>query len=248
MNNFSLQNKHILIVGASSGIGLEAAKQCSYFGARLTLTTRNVIDLEKKVRGLKLKNIEIIELDVNNNELIKILSEKIEGIDGLVYTPGIVKLYPAQFLNNENINALRVPIFDGAVYVISNLIRQKKIRNKSSLIFISSISSSFPYKGGAIYTSSKAALETYSKSLAIELASKGIRSNCIKAGLVNTKILHETKQNVDKEIYDLHTKKYPLGVGEPIDVANSIVFLLSDASKWITGTEIILDGGLTAGT
>lgn len=248
MNNFSLQNKHILIVGASSGIGLEAAKQCSYFGAKLTLTTRNVSELETQIDALKLKNVEITELDVSNNEHIKIFSEKIDGIDGLVYAPGIVKLYPAQFINKDNIDSVRVPIFDGAVYVISNLIRQKKIRNKSSIIFISSISSSFPYKGGALYTSSKAALETYSKTLAIELASKAIRSNCIKAGLVNTKILEETKENVDKETYDFHTNKYPLGVGEPIDVADSIVFLLSDASKWITGTEIILDGGLTAGT
>lgn len=247
MSDFSLNNKHILIIGASSGIGFEVAKLCSKLGAKLTLTSRNVEQLKTTINSQGINDSDFVELDVANNEQLVELVNKIEGVDGLVYTPGLVKLYPVQFLNESNMDAVRVPIFDGAVFLMANLIRKKKIRAKASIVFISSISSGFPYKGGAIYTSSKAALETYSKTLALELSPKGIRSNCIKAGLVKTKILEETIENVDEDILKNHANKYPLGIGEPIDVANAIVFLLSDASKWITGTEIILDGGLTAG-
>lgn len=245
MNNFLLEGKHILIIGASSGIGLELAKLCFEKKAKLTLTSRDVKKLKTDL-GLS-ENVKYLELDVTNEYEIKSVSDKIEKVDGVVYLPGIVSLYPVQFINKKHVDLVRMPIFDGAVYLVSSLLRSKRINNGSSMVFVSSISSSYPYKGGAIYTSSKAALETYSKTLSIELASKKIRSNCIKAGLVETKILEDTRENVEKEIYDYHIEKYPLGVGEPLDVANAIFFLLSNASKWITGTEITLDGGLTAG-
>ena len=114
-------------------------------------------------------------------------------------------------------------------------------------MFISSISSSFPYKGGAVYTAFKAALETYSKVVALEYAHKNIRSNCIKAALVNTRVLEETVNSLPEELLENHKKKYLLGFGEPEDVANAALFLLSEASRWVTGTNLILDGGLTAG-
>ncbi len=247
MTNFSIENKRILIVGASSGIGVELTKECHKNGAQLILTSRNC-DVLKTQLPKNIQNEAIfIDLDITDNKQISELCKKIENIDGFVYTPGLVKLFPVQFIDENHLNSVRVPIFDGAVFLMTALLRNKKINNNASLVFISSISSSFPYKGGAVYTSSKAALEAYSKTLALELSSKKIRSNCIKAALVETKILEETRENLDKEIYDHHIKKYPLGLGKPIDVANAILFLLSDASIWITGTEIILDGGLTAG-
>jgi len=246
MSNFSLKNKHILIVGASSGIGMEITKQCAFLGAKLTITTRDIEGLKLKLKNIN-NEVDYITYDVFEDGDLNQIIKNIEPIDGFVYTPGVVNLFPAQFINKKHIDEVRIPIFDGAVLLISSLLRLKKINNNASLTFISSISSTFPYKGGAIYTSSKAALETYSKTLALELAPKKIRVNCIKAGLVETKILEDTKNNMDENIYEKHTEKYPLGLGKPEDIANAIIFLLSDASKWITGTEIILDGGLTAG-
>ena len=247
MTNFSIENKRILIIGASSGIGMELTKECHKNGAKLILTSRNCNALKTQLPKSIQNEALFIDLDVTNNNQISDLCKTIENIDGFVYTPGLVKLFPVQFIDENHLNSVRTPNFDGAVLLMSNLLRNKKINHNASLVFISSISSSFPYKGGAIYTSSKAALEAYSKTLALELSSKKIRSNCIKAGLVETKILEETRENLDDEIYNYHIKKYPLGLGKPIDVANTVLFLLSDASKWITGTEIILDGGLTAG-
>ncbi len=247
MTNFSIENKRILIIGASSGIGMELTKECHKNGAKLILTSRNCDVLKTQLPKNIQHEASFINLDVTNSNQINDLCKTIENIDGFVYTPGFVKLFPVQFIDENHLKSVRTPNFDGAVLLMTGLLRNKKINNNASLVFISSISSSFPYKGGAIYTSSKAALEAYSKTLALELSSKKIRSNCIKAGLVETKILEETRENLDDEIYNYHIKKYPLGLGKPIDIANTVLFLLSDASRWITGTEIILDGGLTAG-
>lgn len=237
----NLDGKHILIVGASSGIGMEMVEMFSKQGAKLTLTTRNKEKLEE------LKQHAIVEVDVNNVEDMRAVIAGIDSVDGIVYNPGVVKLFPVKFINEKHLSEVRTPIFDGAVHLMSALLKKKKINNGASIVFISSISSKFPYKGGAIYTSSKAALETYSKTLALELADRKIRSNCIKAGLVATKILKDTQDDMPDELYENHIKRYPLGIGHPEDVASASAFLLSDFSKWITGTEIVLDGGLTAG-
>jgi len=238
----NFNGKHILVIGATSGIGKSIVGMLMGYGAKLTLTTRDLSKIPKEWNGL-----EIIQLDVNDEKSMHELVGSILAVDGVVYTPGIVKLFPTSYINQKQLDLVRKPLFDGAVLLLSKLLKAKRIANGASIVFVSSISSGFPYKGGAIYTSSKAALEAYSKVLALELAVKRIRSNCVKAGLVLTKILEETKDNLPEDVYKKHTDKYPLGIGSAEDVANAILFLLSEKSKWITGTEIILDGGLTAG-
>ncbi len=156
-------------------------------------------------------------------------------------------MYPVKYLNKKSLAEVQDINFNAPLFLMTNLFKKKKIKRKSSIVFVSSISSNFPYKGGAAYTSFKAALETYSKVLALEFADKEIRSNCIKAGLVDTPVLEETIKNMPKEVFEKHKSSYPLGFGTTNDVANAVVFLLSDASKWITGTNIVMDGGLTAG-
>lgn len=234
-----LKNKHILIVGASSGIGRSMIDLFVKEGAKLTLTTTNL----EKVYGGGNWN----ELDVTDEKAVIQFAGELENLDGVVYLPGIVKLFPVSFLNSKELNKVREVVFDGAVYTMNAVLRGKKLNKGASLVFISSISSSFPYKGGAAYTSSKAALETYSKTIALELSDKKVRSNSIKAGLVQTAILEQTKNDMPEDLYNDHKSSYPLGFGEPKDIANAALFLLSDESKWITGTEIIVDGGLTTG-
>lgn len=234
-----LKGKHILIVGATSGIGKSMVSLFQSEGAILTLTTTE----GKKVWG----DYNWIEVDITNQTDVNKLVKSIENVDGVVYLPGVVKLFPVAFLSINELNKIREVVFDGAVKVINGLLRGKKINNDGSLVFMSSISSSFPYKGGAAYTSSKAALEIYSRTIALELSNKKIRSNSIKAGLVETPILDQTRKDIPEDIFNEHKAKYPLGFGSPKDVAYVALFLLSEESKWITGTEIILDGGLTAG-
>ena len=133
--------------------------------------------------------------------------------------------------------------FNVPVTLTGKIIRKKKLLDGSSVVFMSSIASKNPYFGGALYSSSKAALEAYSKTLALEMAAKGIRSNCLMAGLVDTPmIVNPSESNMQEEALDRYIKRYPLGIGKPADVAGAILYFLSDASKWITGTSLILGG------
>lgn len=248
--DFTLAGKTILITGASNGIGQATAVLAAQFGAKLILTGRNEERLAKVMQSLEGQDLgHTMHLgDLTNEEDLEGLIDKIDvsdGLDGVVHSAGIVKPLPIQFLKRKKIEEVAGINFYVPVEINRLLFKQKKINNEASIVFISSISSHHPFKGGAVYTSFKAALETYSKSIALEMAHKNIRSNCIKAGMVETNIMDVTADAASKESLEAHKKQYPLGFGKSVDVANAVVFLLSNASRWITGTNIVLDGGLT---
>ena len=244
MEQFGLQNKTILISGASSGIGRACALECAKSGANLILSGRNESKLDEVSKDC---GGSIVAEDLSSSQGVANLVDCIQNVDGIVHAAGIVKPFPVSFVGEKHIREIQNINFNAPVELTSTLLRKKKINNGASIVFISSISSSFPYKGGAVYTAFKAALETYSKVVALEYAHKNIRSNCIKAALVNTRVLEETVNSLPEELLENHKKKYLLGFGEPEDVANAALFLLSEASRWVTGTNLILDGGLTAG-
>jgi NAD(P)-dependent dehydrogenase (short-subunit alcohol dehydrogenase family) len=123
------------------------------------------------------------------------------------------------------------------------LIKKKKVNKGASFVFISSISAKHPYIGGSMYTGSKSALETFSKVLALELKSKLVRSNCIAPAMVKTEMYEKGIEKGSKEFMEEHIAKYPFGAGEPEDLAQAICFLLSDASRWINGITLTMDGG-----
>ena len=127
--------------------------------------------------------------------------------------------------------------------LIQKLIRLKKMNRGSSVVFISSIGSNKALFGNSIYSTSKGAVNSFSKVLALELAPRKIRSNCIEPGMIPTKLSFEG--TFSKEQLLEHEKHYPLGFGEPIDVAYGCIYLLSDASKWVTGSVLTIDGGVT---
>jgi NAD(P)-dependent dehydrogenase (short-subunit alcohol dehydrogenase family) len=134
--------------------------------------------------------------------------------------------------------------FSSAVLLCSNLLSQKKINSNASVVFVSSVSVNHPYTGGSLYISSKASLEAFNKAFALEVAAKKIRSNIVAPALVKTNIWNQIAEVFTPEEIEKIENQYPLGLGEPEDIANSIIFLLSDASKWITGTTFTMDGGL----
>ena len=134
--------------------------------------------------------------------------------------------------------------FSSAVLLSSNLLSQKKINSNASVVFVSSVSVNHPYTGGALYISSKGALEAFNKAFALEGSSKKIRSNIVAPALVKTNIWDQITESFTEEDIQKIENQYPLGLGEADDVAKTIAFLLSDMSKWITGTTITMDGGL----
>jgi NAD(P)-dependent dehydrogenase (short-subunit alcohol dehydrogenase family) len=250
MNEFSLAGKTILVTGASSGIGKATALLISRYGASVYITGRTRERLDETFQQLSQESDAsrvtrhaqfLADLTVEN-EMDRIIND-LPGLDGIVHCAGIVSPLPVKFITPADIDKMFTINYNVPVNLTGKILRKKKLRDHSSILFMSTIATRNPYFGGALYSGSKAALEAYSKTLALEMAGKGIRSNCIMAGLVDTPMsVNPSEKNMQEEALDRYIKRYPLGIGKPTDVANTVLFFLSDASKWITGTSLILGG------
>lgn len=245
----SLEDKNILITGASSGIGKATAILFSELGANVIITARSEGKLDETYKALKPSIHHLnINADLTQVNDIKSLVKLLPFIDGIVHCCGKVMPVPVKFIKESQLQDVFSVNYFSAVNLISELLMQKKINNNSSIAFISSVSTLHAYFGGAPYISSKAALEGYAKTLALELAPKKIRVNVLQPALVRTAIFDSTiNAAIDKEKMNELVNSYPLGIGEPIDVANALAFFMSDSSKWITGSSLKMDGGLTLG-
>ncbi|MBE7443355.1 MAG: SDR family oxidoreductase [Flavobacteriales bacterium] len=247
MTPFHLNNKTILVTGASSGIGRQAAIGISAMGANVVITGRDKNRLNDTFLNLKGNNNIQLTSDFTIEEELISLVKKIPQLDGVFNCAGIVKPFPIKFISAQVLSEVFDVNFNAQVLLMSHLFRSKKINKNASIVFSSSIAATHPYKGGALYSSSKAALETYSKVIALEFSNVGIRSNCIASAMVKTPMYDTAEHQGTKERMDEHIKKYPLGVGLPSDVTNAVIYLLSDASRWMTGQTITLDGGFLLG-
>ncbi len=243
MNDFNLTEKTILITGASSGIGKQAAITISNHGGNVIITGRNEKRLQQTLNNLNSGDHKLFTADLKNSGDIDALLEKMPELNGVVHSAGITALLPAKFIRQQDIDEMFDINYNVPVLLTSQLLKKKKILSNSSIVFLSSLATKYPYFGGSLYSSTKSAIESYSKVLALELASRKIRSNCLLPSFVQTPMVEEAEKTISKEVLDKFEKMMPLGFGEPDDVANAIVFFLSDASKWITGTNLVLGGG-----
>lgn len=246
MDFLDISSKRILVTGASGGIGRATSVLLSSFGADLILTGRNEDQL-RTTQSLCKGNSEVIVCDLSNEDSRNQLVASLESLDGLVYGAGILHPLPIQFIQEKYIDEVHDVNFKAAALLTAQLLKKKKINKGSSFVYISSISAQFPYMGGSLYVSSKAALEAFVKTLALEQSTK-LRANLVSPALVRTEMFENTERETGKEEMDKIISNYPLGIGDPEDVANAIAFLLSSRSKWITGENIILDGGLSIGS
>lgn len=247
MNFLQLDNKVILVTGASSGIGAQTAVLLAQYGAKLLIVGRNEHRLKSTFDLLQGDGHTRHVVDLTNENSLPELVANCPNLDGVVHCAGIIKPFPIKFITQKQISEIFKINFDAVVQLTSSLLKKKKINDSASLVFMSSVSSRFAHKGGALYSASKAAIDAFSRSIAIECAPKRIRSNVISAAMVKTPIFDQAEAAVTIEMMNQHEKNYPLGFGEPVDVSNAILFLQSEASRWITGTTITMDGGLTAG-
>jgi NAD(P)-dependent dehydrogenase (short-subunit alcohol dehydrogenase family) len=243
MSPFDLNGKTVLITGASSGLGKQTAITASKYGARVVITGRNAQRLEETFKLLQGDGHLQILADLTVQADIDRLVSQLPLLNGLVHSTGISDMTPARFVTAETIAKTFRISYDAVVLLTAGILSKKKlIKNASSILFISSISTTYPFVGGSMYVSAKSAIEGYARVLARELAPK-TRVNCIAPALVRTPMMVETAENYSQEVIDQIEQQQLLGLGEPEDVANSIVFFLSDASKWITGGHLILGGG-----
>jgi NAD(P)-dependent dehydrogenase (short-subunit alcohol dehydrogenase family) len=246
-NNFSLNGKTILVTGATSGIGFEVCKQIATAGGHFIGIGRNIEKLQNYIDDNKLKQSKAVKFDLVDLENIHLLVAGLTiKIDGFVHSAGIAQISPMHFFNYSDYENIRKINLDCVLVLFSELLKKKKINKQSSVVFISSISAIRGTKGNGLYAITKSALDTISKVYANELSSKYIRVNTIQPGMVQTDMALEAENILSKEIMDADRSKYPLGYGEAQDIALPVIFLLSSASKWITGQSIVIDGGRTS--
>jgi len=246
-NPFSLEGKTILVTGASSGIGRAIAVECSKMGAQLIITARNEERLKDTLSSMDnphLHRMILVDLlkEKDIDDLITFVPDK---LDGIVQCAGFTIPKPFRFLSRENIHDVMNVNFEAPILLTQSLLKKKKIANPSSIVFISSISGVFcSYPAGSIYSASKGAINGIAKNLAIELAVNGIRVNSVNPGMIHTNILESgiiTEEQLKEDM-----KKYPLKrYGNPEEVAYAVIYLLSDASSWVTGSNLVIDGGYT---
>ncbi|KRB55969.1 SDR family NAD(P)-dependent oxidoreductase [Flavobacterium sp. Root186] len=241
----TLQDKNILVTGASQGIGREIAISASKLGAVVTIIGRNVEKLQETISLLSGNGHKMYAVDLSNAADIDELISQSLPYDGVIFNAGIVEYLPVKFLNESKIDAVFSVNFDSNVVLTQKLIKKKLLNKKASLVFISSISSKLGVGGTAMYAASKAALISFSKVLATELAPQGIRSNSICPGIVKTAMTEQASDAASEEELKKAELEYPLGYGEPSDVAGLVMYLLSDMSKWMTGSDLVIDGGFT---
>ena len=246
-HSFSLIDKTILVTGATSGIGLEICKQIAIAGGTFIGIGRNIEKLQKYINDSQLINCHAIVFDLINVDKIHLLVSKLNiKLDGLVHSAGIAYVSPMHFFNYNDYENIRKINLDCVLVLFSELLKKKKINKQSSVVFISSISSIRGAKGNGLYAITKSALDTISKVYANELSSKYIRVNTLQPGMVETDMALQAETILSKEAIELDRSKYPLGYGETKDIALPVIFLLSSASKWITGQSIVVDGGRTS--
>ena len=241
-NPFSLEGKNILVTGASSGIGRATAIECAKMGAKVIVTDRTEERLNETLNQLEGNGHQMIIADLNIPEDINALVEECPALNGLVNNAGIVKGKPVGHLKLEDLqDVYQINVF-GVALLTKGLLRKRKMAKGSSIVFTSSISSYITAAGLSIYASSKAAINAYMRTCAIELGTKEIRCNSVLPGMVETAFINSVFYTADDKQKDLNL--YPLGrYGKPSEIAHGIIYLLSDASAWVTGTELVIDGG-----
>jgi NAD(P)-dependent dehydrogenase (short-subunit alcohol dehydrogenase family) len=247
-NPFSLKDKRIFVTGASSGIGRAIAVECSKMDAELVITARNEERLNETFRLLNQDglNHKIILGDLaNEDDIEKIIGFIPDKLDGIVHCAGFTIPKPFKNLSKDNFEKIMGVNFWAPVFLTQRLLNQKKIEKSASIVFISSISGVLCSSiGGSAYSSSKGAINGIVKNLALELAPQMIRVNSVNPGMIHTNIFESGV--ISQEQLQEDMRKYPLGrYGEPEEVAHAVIYLLSDASKWVTGSNLLIDGGYT---
>lgn len=243
-NPFSLTNKSILVTGASSGIGRAVAIECSKSGASIIATGRNQERLEQTLGNLEQRGSHIaVQADLAVSEEISRLVSEIPVLDGAVFCAGVNDKTLVKMIDQEKIEKMFQTNVFSQMLLIRELIKKKKLNAGASLVMISSIASSYSTISNSLYAASKGAIESFVRVLALELAPRKIRVNAIRPGMVETPILESYALGEGLEEFK---KQFPLGrFGHPEEIAYGIMYLLSDASQWTTGSFLTIDGGIT---
>ncbi|WP_255455287.1 SDR family NAD(P)-dependent oxidoreductase [Cryobacterium sp. Hh38] len=239
-----------MVTGASSGIGRAVAVEASKYGARVALLARNVSKLEE-TRALMAGDGHMTlscDLTLLNGigGAVRTVSTQLGGLDGVVHAAGMHQAAPLRIVEPSDYHEL----FDlnvGSALMVAKAFRHKQVRRpNASLVFLSSAVGVVGQPGVSLYSASKGAILALTKSLALELVRDGIRVNCVSPGVVQTAMTQSLAETIGSQSFETVKAAHPLGLGLPEDVAAAVLYLLSPASQWVTGTSLTVDGGYTA--
>ena len=246
-----LINKRILVTGASSGIGRAVAIMAASLGASIILIARDEKRLKETLNTLQGTGHQIYSIDATDySKIEETINEEvgIRGpISGFVHCAGVEKTISFKASTATIFKQIfEINVFAG--FEIARILSQKKIVSDqgASFVFLSSVMGKIGKTGAVAYCASKSALLSGVKAMALELASKRIRCNCVLPGVVETELVQNLFKTLPEESIQKILDGHPLGLGRPEDVASLICFLLSDQARWITGSEYTIDGGYSS--
>lgn len=244
-NPFSLEGKTVLVTGASSGIGLATAIACAQMGARIAITGRDSQRLQETREQLGEQCSAEIIADLTVPSDVERLVDVLPPLDGAVMCAGNSTTLPLQFGTREKFDDMFNVNFFAPVELMRLMYKKKVLQKGSSVVLIASIGGTHSFMpGNGVYGASKAALNSVMKYAAREFASRKVRVNSICPGMVDTPLIH--RGTITEEQLAEDAKRYPLGrYGQPEDIANGAIYLLSDASSWLTGHDLVIDGGFS---
>lgn len=244
-NPFSIEGKTVLITGVASGMGKATAIACAKMGAHVVGADFNVEGMTKTMGELEGDGHQQYVIDLADESTWIDLLTNTPVLDGIANCAGIASMTPFAFINRAEMDRVFSINFFGPVLLTKSLIKAKKLKKGASIVFISSVDGPrVVHVGNSVYSAGKSALVGMARNMAVDLAGKKIRVNCILPGTTDTPLIRTA--NVTEESLSEVAKAFPLKrFGTPEDMANGIIYLLSDASSFVTGTELVIDGGYT---
>lgn len=243
-NPYSLKGKTLLVTGASSGIGRATSVICSKLGAIVIVVGRNEERLKETLSLLEGEGHFYFVCDLQDIEQIDNMVQQLPEIQGLVNNAGTSVISPIQFIKEETFKDLLQVDTVAPIILLQKLLKKKRLKKGASVVFTSSMAAMGDVApGNSMYVACKGAISTFVQCAALELSSKGIRVNAVCPAMIDTPLAHE---GITEEQFEEFRKRYPLGtIGEPEDIGYGIAYLLSNAAKWVTGTNMIIDGGVS---
>lgn len=250
-NPFSIEGKNILITGAASGIGRQCSIDFSNAGANVILLDINEeqLDTTKGMCSPAVKSYiyKCNLVDVAGTEdVVKTAVTESGPIDGMLYCAGVERTLPYNHLTDKDYQQIYSVNVIGATNLLKVLTKKNIRAENAKYVLIASITALVGRPGVAAYAASKGAIVSLVKTLALEMATKGLNINCISPGTILTPLMEKMMESLTEEQQAERKSGFPLGLGRPSDIANAAMFLLSDAARWITGQNIVVDGGYTS--
>ena len=248
--NTALKDRRILVTGASSGIGANAAKLLSSLGAHVILVGRQNENLQAVSAELSpAKNlVKVIDLSIPDliYHEIKTLPSEWLPLHGVLHAAGNELVRPIQLIKSADFDSLMSASVKAALCIGRAVASKGVMSDGGALVLMSSVAAITGTSGLSLYSATKGAIEATTRSLAVELAPKSIRVNAITAGAVETPMHHRLLSSMPEKALEDYQSKHPLGFGQPIDISNLVAFLMTDAGRWVTGASLVIDGGYSA--